>query len=577
MEDFILQLGNMSMQAAVAVGAVLIARLLFVRFGVGKKYAGLLWFIPYFCMICPWKLKSPFGLWGSRPKEYQIERLRQAAIYIQNATSPVSAGGDVAQEIKNASHMAATADSVSMVWTFSAIGGSIWLVGILIILVYSLLCYFRLKRRLLCSICVRENIYLADDIDVPFVFGLIHPRIYVPSGMGIDCWEYVIEHEKTHIRQKDPIKKMAAFAITAVHWFNPFAWLAFLLLGKDMEMACDEEVIERIGVAKRQEYAGALLRLSGGRRILLGAPLAFGEGNVKSRIQNIMQYRKTLWLTVAAAIFITVVLAACFFTRHEEQAASKAQEVLGEAGPAKETKQLTADMVQRTPAGEEGGAFLEAIQGETVTVTPSYLAEEDMSGAAVMDNQAAHREGFKEAVLHLYIPKMQAEAGITEDMLPPEEERERLAQRALQELYDLTGTLIEECYYYSGTEWNDYIFALTQDDMDHGRTFLTRYYSDIQDIFLTSRRRLWYSPVDMFALPENYGKMSEEEKAVWFVTHAGNYNGKKVSETRQPYDWDSAIWHVIMEDDTAYEVTLDSEINSVTSITGPYPDSNIKH
>lgn len=122
MEDFILQLGNMSMQAAVAVGAVLIARLLFARFGVGKKYVGLLWFIPYFCMICPWKLKSPFGLWGSRPKEYQIERLRQAAIYIQNAASPVSVGGDVAQEIKNASHMAVTADSVSMVWTFSAIG-----------------------------------------------------------------------------------------------------------------------------------------------------------------------------------------------------------------------------------------------------------------------------------------------------------------------------------------------------------------------------------------------------------------------------------------------------------------------
>lgn len=577
MEDFILQLGSMSMQAAVAVGAVLIARLLFARFGVGKKYTGLLWFIPYFCMICPWKLKSPFGLWGSRPKEYQIERLRQAAIYIQNAASPVSAGGEATQGVKNVSHMAATADSVSMVWTFSAIGGSIWLVGILIILVYSLLCYFRLKRRLLCSICVRENIYLADDIDVPFVFGLIHPRIYIPSGMGIDCWEYVIEHEKTHIRQKDPIKKMAAFAVTSVHWFNPFAWLAFLLLGKDMEMACDEEVIEKIGVAKRQEYASALLRLSGGRRILLGAPLAFGEGNVKSRIQNIMQYRKTLWLTVAAAILITVVLGVCFFTRHEEQGAFRVQGAWGEGSSEEEAKQLTPDTVQRTPVGEEEGAFLEAVQGETVTVTPSYLAEEDMSGVSVMDNQAAHREGFKEAVLHLHIPKMQAEAGITEDMLPPEEERERLAQGALQELYDLTGTLIEECYYYSEPEWNDYIFALTQDDMDHGRTFLLRYYSDIQDICLTSRRRLWYSPVDMFVLPENYGKMSEEEKAVWFVTHAGNYNGKKVSETRQPYDWDSATWHVIMEDDTAYEVTLDSEINSVAFITGPYPDSNIKH
>lgn len=571
MEGFMIQLGNMSMQAAAAVGAILIARLLFVRLGVSKKYAGLLWFIPYFCMICPWKLKSPFGLWESRPKEYQIERIRQAAIYIQGAASPVTAVGEAAKGAKTASHMTTVADSVSMVWTFGAICGSIWLVGILTILAYSVLSYIRLKRKLLCSIYQGENIYLADDIDVPFVFGLVRPKIYLPSGVGAEYLQYVTEHERTHIRRRDPVKKMLAFLITCIHWFNPFAWLAFLLLGKDMEMACDEETIEKIGADRKKEYANALLTLSTGRRILLGAPLAFGEGNAKGRIKNIMKYKRTLWAAATVAILIIIVLAACFFTRREEagdkpagmQTVPVADGVWGGEN----------DMAVNLPHVIEASSK----EPESTKLFADYNINDLSAKENAANNQAAHREGFQEAVLHFYIPKVEQEAGVSEDMLPPKEEREVLAQQALQELYDLTGTLIEECYYYSELGWSSYRFALTESDMDHSRVFFSRCYEDIQSMSLSSRRRVWYSPIDMFILPENYNKMSEEEKAVWFVTHAGNYNGKKVVETCQPYEWDKTVWHVIMEDDTAYELSLDSEVNSVGDIIGPYPDSNIEH
>ncbi len=765
MEDFILQLGSMSVQATIAMGIILIARLLFVRFGVSKKYANLLWFIPYFCMICPWKLKSPFGFWESRPKEYQVERIRQAAIYIQNATSSVTAAGEMEQSTKEASVMGAVTDSVSMVWTFSAICGTIWLVGVLTVLAYSILSYFRLKRKLICSICVEENIYLADDIETPFVFGLIRPKIYLPSGMDTEYLQYVTEHERTHIGRLDPVKKMLAFFITCIHWFNPFVWLIFLLFGKDMEMACDEETIERIGADKRKEYAYALLRLSAGRRILLGAPLAFGEGSAKDRIKNIIKYKKTLSLATVSAVLIFAVLAACLFTRREgaddkpegKQNTFMAEGLQDEGSGIGEFQWLVADGTEkeRSDMGKfrqlaTGGLQDEGIElmGEAIRITPLYLGEEYICGAdgpildygderilifhdyyglfvynieaqrmtgaldlaaigcqytqgdnycevivesngskvymhpnneedmyvldvenyiltkqkyslegvqafdelkltrdsintdvsAVISNQCvalnsdgngfcylylasesgmvvnlryvigtsskelqsanlftgyntnalsdngtaengqpAHREGFREAVLHLHIPRLDKESGMTEDMLPSEEEREAMAQQALRELYDLTGTLIKECYYYSEPTWNSYRFALTEDDMNHDRIFLSRCYSGIQSIYISSRRRLWYSPIDMFISPENYEKMSEEEKAIWFVTHAGNYNGKRIVETRQPYEWDKSVWHVIMEDDTAYEVALDSEINSIGDITGPYPDSDIRH
>lgn len=158
------------------------------------------------------------------------------------------------------------------------------------------------------SICLRENIYLADEIDTPFVIGLIKPRIYLPSDLEEKELEYVILHEQTHIRRHDAVIKAAAFLITLVHWFNPLSWAAFLCMGNDMEMSCDEAVMRALGQEKGAEYARTLLRLSVGRHRLQGIALAFGEGNTKGRVKNIMKYKKPLMITGVFALLVIAAL-----------------------------------------------------------------------------------------------------------------------------------------------------------------------------------------------------------------------------------------------------------------------------
>ncbi len=155
-----------------------------------------------------------------------------------------------------------------------------------------------------------ENVYLADRITTPFVIGLIHPKIYLPSTLPEKEMSYVILHEQTHIRRLDHIAKMIAFLALAVHWFNPLVWVAFLTCVKDMEMSCDERVLKEMGSGIKADYSASLLSLATGRRLINGSPLAFGEGNIKGRIKNVLNFRKpALWILIAAIIAVAVV---CF-------------------------------------------------------------------------------------------------------------------------------------------------------------------------------------------------------------------------------------------------------------------------
>lgn len=196
------------------------------------------------------------------------------------------------------------------------------------------------------------------------------------------------------------------------------------------------------------------------------------------------------------------------------------------------------------------------------------------------EENTKHREGYTEAALHFYLPKTVQELGVTDAAAFTQENTENRAQEALQELYDLTGTLIDECYYYTADGY-DYEFGLTKDDLEHSRIFYSRDFGDgikhISTMYLSSRRRLWYSTVDMYMLPESYRNMTEEEKAIWFVTHSGLYNGQKVERAYQNYSAMPDTWTIVMENGTAYEISLDSEVDSFGSMAGPYPDSNIQH
>lgn len=186
----------------------------------------------------------------------------------------------------------------------------IWLTGILALCLYSILTGFRLKLRLACSIKLQEHIYLADHIDTPFILGIIHPCIYLPSNIQNHQMKYAIAHEQIHIRRKDHLIKSLAFAITCLHWFNPLVWIAFTFMNRDMEMSCDEAVLKNMEEGCRQEYAAALLEMTAGRTMLTGIWLAFGKGRTKERIVNIMKYKKPLTFVIVLAMIAMIALTA---------------------------------------------------------------------------------------------------------------------------------------------------------------------------------------------------------------------------------------------------------------------------
>ncbi len=348
MEQFVTQLGYMSMQAVVVILTVLLVRAIFASAHVPKKYVNLLWLLPYIVMVCPWKISSVFSFWrmpmgySGNSVESGMQKVQQTLTQVivgevpGNETSGVGANTGIAgnppmgnaagtlgvtgsESMGNVVNNAADVTS-KMTMNLADIIGWVWLLGVVVLLAYSVISYVKLRRKVICSVKTEGNIYYADDISTAFVLGVIRPKIYLPSDLKGDTFQYVLEHEKTHIKRLDPLKKVLAFGITVVHWFNPLAWVAFYFFCKDMEMACDEETVLRIGMEKKQDYATALLQLSAERNVLLGAPLAFGENSVKDRIRNIAGFKK-VWVVVSVvAVFVIVAMAVGFLSKYEDSA-----------------------------------------------------------------------------------------------------------------------------------------------------------------------------------------------------------------------------------------------------------------
>jgi beta-lactamase regulating signal transducer with metallopeptidase domain len=319
----------------------------------------LLWLIPFLCLMIPWRISSPVGIWQNAPSDYGYESLinqeedtadkNNAGLGSTVAGNHSTGNTEIVENSGNASNGTignAGTDSNEIIensgmgnkdtvedaeinkagandlkgLTTSQILAAVtflWMVGVLGLGLYSIFAYSKLKRQLVLRIRMHDNVYMVDGIEVPMVMGIIKPKIYLPSGFDSTHMEYVIAHEQTHIRRKDIIVKMVAYYITCLHWFNPLVWLAYTLMIKDMEMACDEETIRRLGQEKKQEYATALLQLASGHRHVLSVPLAFGEGSTKSRIVNILKYEKTKQILAMLALTVGLILAILFLTKGE--------------------------------------------------------------------------------------------------------------------------------------------------------------------------------------------------------------------------------------------------------------------
>ncbi len=302
LDKLFLQLLNMSFTGGIVILFVLAVRLLLKK--APKIYSYVLWSVVLFRLICPFSFESALSLLPTKANP-----IAQDIVYMmqpQVDTGIFAIDNAVNGSLPPASP--ATSINPLQIWLF--IGSLVWRAGMAVLLLYSFIALLRLKRRLQGAVYFRGNIYLSDNIETAFVIGIFRPKIYLPANLKEKEQEYILLHEQTHIRRFDHIIKIISFLALCIHWFNPLVWLAFLLSARDMEMACDEAVIKKLGYEVKKDYSSSLLTLATGRAIVGGTPLAFGEGDTKSRVKNVLSYKKpAVWLAVAAILVVAVVVA----------------------------------------------------------------------------------------------------------------------------------------------------------------------------------------------------------------------------------------------------------------------------
>ena len=331
---------NMSVTASVAILFVLLARLLLKK--APKIFSYALWAVVLFRLLCPVSITTGFSLLGlfdapvteTTPHTTAVEYIPQDVVHTPAPEVKLPVPG-VNQSVNEALPQGDEQTAADPLKAPVALATLVWLAGIGVLAAYSVVSLLRLRQRLVGAVLLRDNIYLADYIESPFVMGILRPKIYLPSSLSEQEQGYIILHEQHHIRRGDHIIKALAFLALCVHWFNPLVWVAFVLSAKDMEMSCDEAVVKKLGEEIRADYSASLLSLATGRRIIAGTPLAFGEGDTKGRIKNLLNWKRPkAWITVLAAVVCVVVAAAC-------------------AGNPGETSDKTADMTGQYASMEE--------------------------------------------------------------------------------------------------------------------------------------------------------------------------------------------------------------------------------
>lgn len=296
---------NMSLTGSIVIAVVLLARLLLRR--APKIYSYMLWAVVLFRLLCPISLSA--GLSVLKPLPVTTTQGLSTVTY--RPVEPVTpASGEIGQEkAKPESTETVKAETGDQTMTLAA---AVWLTVGGALAGYSLVQYFVLRRKLREAAPYRGEVYLSDSIATPFVMGVIAPKIYLPSDTPIAERRFIIAHERQHIHRGDPLWKLLGYLALCVHWFNPLVWLAFFLGGKDMEMSCDEAVLNRLGEDIRADYSQALLRLATHKRLIAGMPLAFGEGETKGRVRNMARWRRPkVWVSGICAVLCLAVLAVC--------------------------------------------------------------------------------------------------------------------------------------------------------------------------------------------------------------------------------------------------------------------------
>ena len=316
MDDVFLKLVNLSISASWLILAVLVLRVVLKK--APKWVMPLLWGVVALRLVCLFSIESALSLIPSAetiPSEIVTET-REPVLYEQatldivtNPTLPSAAEVPV-----GVSRQQAQVD-------FN-IYSVLWLAGMAALLVHALVSAGKLKRKLATAILLRDNIYDSEFVDSPFVFGVVKPNIYLPMHMDEGTAAYVIAHERAHLARRDHWWKVLGYLVLALHWFNPLVWVAYILFCRDIELACDERVVKGLDGAARADYSQALLSCAAPKRAVAACPLAFGEGNIKTRVKSALHYKKPAFWVAAAAVLAVVIVAVCFLTNPRSERGS---------------------------------------------------------------------------------------------------------------------------------------------------------------------------------------------------------------------------------------------------------------
>ena len=308
MSELFLKIVNMSISASWVVVAVLALRFCLKK--APKWVNVLLWGIVAARMVFPFSIESVLSLIPSAETISPTIMMEQSP----SVQTGVPALNHVINPVISGSFTPAPGASANPLQIWIPVLAGIWLFGIVALFLYSAVSYCRLRRKVCEAVILRDNIYQSENVCSPFVLGIIRPKIYLPYHMDSREVGHVIAHEQTHIRRKDHWWKPLGFLLLTIHWFNPLMWLSYVLLCRDIELACDEKVIGKMGNAQRADYTQALVACSVDRRLIAACPLAFGEIGVKERVKSVMNYKKPAFWIVLASVIVCAVIAVCFLT-----------------------------------------------------------------------------------------------------------------------------------------------------------------------------------------------------------------------------------------------------------------------
>lgn len=307
MNDLFIKILNMSITASWLIIAVMVTRLLIRR--APKWISCLLWGFVMIRLICPFSLESSLSVIPSReviPQDIAVSEspaISTGVPAINSTLNPIMES--LAPDAGN---------SVNPLQVWTAVGTWIWIAGIIAMLAYALVSYFKLKKQVAASVPLRDGVMACDEVKSPFILGVFKPMIYIPSNLGGDSLEYVLSHEEAHLKRKDHWWKPLGYLLLAVYWFNPLCWAAYILLSRDIEMACDEKVIRDMSREQTAGYSQALLNASYPVRGVRACPVAFGEVSVKQRIKGVLNYKKPAFWVIVVALVLCVALGVTLLT-----------------------------------------------------------------------------------------------------------------------------------------------------------------------------------------------------------------------------------------------------------------------